>query len=193
MCVSSWGAQGSRTDYVYRSPCVLPLTSCCALLRTTEVSFLSQLISLPVKWWRRKWQPTPVFSPGESHDRGAWWAAVRGVAQSQTWLKWLSMHACIGEGNGNPLLYSCLENPRDRGSWWAAVHGVAQSQTWLKWLSSSSSSEVRGLPTMWELLLTIKTAFQRHRTCSTSFFFFLFDYCRGLSCPFRCLRSASVQ
>ena len=48
------------------------------------------------------------------------------------------MHACIGEGNGNPLQYSCLENPRDRGAWWAAVYGVAQSQTRLKRLSSSS-------------------------------------------------------
>ena len=38
----------------------------------------------------------------------------------------------IGEGNGNPLQYSCLENPRDRGAWWAAVCGVAQSQTQLK-------------------------------------------------------------
>ena len=43
----------------------------------------------------------------------------------------------IGEGNGNPLQYSCLENPRDRGAWWAAVYGVAQSRTRLKWLSSS--------------------------------------------------------
>ena len=51
-----------------------------------------------------------------------------------------SMHACTGEGNGNPLQYSCLENPRDRGAWWAAVYGVAQSQTRLKGLSSSSSS-----------------------------------------------------
>ena len=40
--------------------------------------------------WRRKWQPTPVFLPGESQGRGAWWAAVYGVAQSQTWLKRLS-------------------------------------------------------------------------------------------------------
>ena len=48
---------------------------------------------------------------------------------------------CIGgEGNGNPLQCSCLENPRDRGAWWAAVCGVAQSQTQLKQLSSSSSS-----------------------------------------------------
>ena len=46
--------------------------------------------------------------------------------------------SCIGEGNGNPLQCSCLENPRDRGAWWAAVYGVAQSRTQLKQLSSSS-------------------------------------------------------
>jgi len=67
-------------------------------------------------------------------------AAVHRVTQSQTGLKRLSMHECIGEGNGNPLQYSCLENPRDRGAWWAAVYGVTQSQTQLKSLSSSSSS-----------------------------------------------------
>ena len=43
-----------------------------------------------------------------------------------------------GVGNGNPLQYSCLENPRDRGPWWAAVYGVAQSWARLKQLSSSS-------------------------------------------------------
>ena len=48
--------------------------------------------------------------------------------------------SCIGEGNGNPLQCSCLENPRDGGAWWAAVYGVAQSRTRLKRLSSSSSS-----------------------------------------------------
>ena len=47
--------------------------------------------------------------------------------------------SCIGEGNGNPLQYSCLENPRNRGAWWAAVYGVAQSRTLLKQLSSSNS------------------------------------------------------
>ena len=71
-------------------------------------------------------------------DRGAWWTAVHRVTQSWTWLKRLSMHACIGEGNGNPLQCSCLENPRDRGTWRAAVHRVAQSWTRLKQLSSSS-------------------------------------------------------
>ena len=47
--------------------------------------------------------------------------------------------SCIGEGNGNPLQWSCLENPRDGGAWWAAVYGVAQSRTWLKRFSSSSN------------------------------------------------------
>ena len=48
--------------------------------------------------------------------------------------------SCIGEGNGNPLRCSCLENPRDGGAWWAAVYGVAQSRTRLKRFSSSSSN-----------------------------------------------------
>ena len=49
--------------------------------------------------------------------------------------------SCIGEGNGTPLQYFCLENPRDGEAWWAAVGGVAQSRTRLKRLSSSSSSK----------------------------------------------------
>ena len=57
--------------------------------------------------------------------------------------EWLHFHfslSCIGEGNGNPLWCSCLEDPRDGEAWWAAFYGVAQSQTRLKRLSSSSSS-----------------------------------------------------
>ena len=69
-------------------------------------------------------------------DRGGWWAAVHRVARSRTLLKRLSMHVCIGEGNGNPLQCSCLENPRDGGAWWAAVYGVTQSRTRLKWLNN---------------------------------------------------------
>ena len=71
-------------------------------------------------------------------DGGAWWAAVHRVTQSQTQLKQLSVHACIGEGNGSPLQCSCQENHRVSGTWWAAVYGVKQSRTWLKRLSSSS-------------------------------------------------------
>ena len=61
---------------------------------------------------------------------------------------WLHFHfslSCIGEGNGNPLQCSCLENPRDGGAWWAAVFGVTQSQTRLKWLSSSSGQVRQGV------------------------------------------------
>ena len=65
---------------------------------------------------------------------GAWW-----VAKNWTRLHFHFWLSCFGEGNGNPLQCSCLENPRDGGAWWAAVYGVTQSQTGLKRLSSSSS------------------------------------------------------
>ena len=91
---------------------------------------------------RRQWHPTPVLLPGKSHGR-------RSLVGCSPWSRWgsdtteqLHFHfslSCIGEGNGNPLQCSCLENPRDGGAWWAAVYGVAQSQSRLKWLSSSSS------------------------------------------------------
>ena len=54
--------------------------------------------------------------------------------------------SCIGEGNGNPLQCSCLENPRDGGAWWAAVYAVALSQTRLKRLSSSNSMNLLPVP-----------------------------------------------
>ena len=73
-------------------------------------------------------------------DREVWCAAVHGIARSWTRLHFHFSLSCIGEGNGNPLQYSCLENPRDRRAGWAAVSGVAQSRTRLRRLSSSSSA-----------------------------------------------------
>ena len=80
----------------------------------------------------RQWHPTPVLLPGKSHR----WKSLVGCSP---WGRWgsdttecLHFHfslSCIGEGNGNPLPCSCLENPRDGGVWWAAISGVAQSQT----------------------------------------------------------------
>ena len=78
---------------------------------------------------------------GKSHGR-------RSLVGCSSWGCWesdmterLHFHfslSCLGEGNGNPLQCSCLENPRDGGAWWAAVYGVTQSRTRLKRLNSSS-------------------------------------------------------
>ena len=134
--------------------------------------------------WRREWQPTPVFLPGEFHGRKSlvgyslWSRKQSDVTERLTLYPPLSHSApvllpgeshgrrslvgcslwgheksdtteqlpfhfllsCIGEGNGNPLQCSCLENPRDGGAWWAAVYGFVPSRTRLKQLSSSIKS-----------------------------------------------------
>jgi len=76
--------------------------------------------------WKIPW----MEEPGRLQSMGSW--RVRH--------DWATSLLCIGEGNGNPLQCSCLENPRDERAWWAAVSGVAQSWTRLKRLSSNSSS-----------------------------------------------------
>ena len=78
--------------------------------------------------------------PGKSHGwRNLVGCSPWGLEESDT-TEWLHFHfslSCTGEGNGNPLQCSCLENPRDGGAWWAPIYGVVQSRTRLKWLSSS--------------------------------------------------------
>ena len=94
-------------------------------------------------FWRRHWQPTPVLLPGNSHGRRSLVGCSPWGREESDTTGWLHFHfslSCIGEGNGNPLQCSCLENPRDGGAWWAAIYRVAQSQTRLMWLSSSSSN-----------------------------------------------------
>ena len=116
---------------------------------------------------RRQWHPTPVLLPGKSHG----WRSLEGCSP---WGRWesdtaerLHFHfslSCIGEGYGNPLQCSCLENPRDGGAWWAAVYGVAQSRTRLKRLSSSSSSSsMRNIKTTeWTKSLYCRVVVLRH-------------------------------
>ena len=90
---------------------------------------------------RRQWQPTPFLLPGKSRgQRSLVGCSPWGREESDT-NECLHIHFslwCIGEGNGNPLQWSCLENPRDGGAWWAAVYAITQSPTRLKRLSSSS-------------------------------------------------------
>ena len=91
--------------------------------------------------WRRQWHTTAVLLPGESHGQRSLVGCSPWGHEESDMTERLHLHfslSCIGEGNGNPLQCSCLENPRDRGAWWAAVYGVAQSRTRMKWLSSSS-------------------------------------------------------
>ena len=92
--------------------------------------------------WRRQWHPTPVLLPGKSHGRRSLVGYSSWVCYESDTTERLHFHfslSCIGEGNGSPLQYSCLESPRDGGAWWAALYGVAPSQTRLKQPSSSSS------------------------------------------------------
>ena len=90
---------------------------------------------------RRQWHPAPALLPGKSHGRRSLVSCSPWGRKESDTTERLHFHfslSCIGEGNGNPLQYSCLENPRDGGAWRAAVSGVAQSRTRL----SSSSSRI---------------------------------------------------
>ena len=80
----------------------------------------------------QQWQPTPVLLPGKSHG----WRSLVGcspwscrVLDTTERLHFHFSLSCTGEGNGNPLQCSCLENPRDRGAWWAVVWGHTESDT----------------------------------------------------------------
>jgi len=87
--------------------------------------------------------PLQYSLPGKSHGQRSLVGCSPWGHEESDMTERLHFHfslSCIGEGNGNPLQCSCLENPKDGGAWWAAVYGVAQSRTRLKWLSSSSSS-----------------------------------------------------
>ena len=82
---------------------------------------------------RRQWHPTPVLLSGKSHG----WRSLVGCSpwgrKESDRTERLHFHfslSCIGEGNGNSLQCSCLENPKDRGAWWAAVYrGHTESDT----------------------------------------------------------------
>ena len=118
--------------FIYYSFISLCSFCCCSVANSCQTLWNLMNCSLP---------DSPVLLPGKSHRR-------RSLVGCSPWcheqpdtterLHFQFSLSCIGEGNGNPLQCSCLENPRDGRAWWAAVSGVAQSQTRLKWLSSSS-------------------------------------------------------
>ena len=111
--------------------------------KNAEVVWLFQLVCCLVVFFliwirvaelgrRRQWHPTPVLLPGKSHG----WRSLVGCSpwglEESDMTEQLHFHfslSCIGDGNGNPLQCSCLENPKDGGAWWATIYGVAQSRT----------------------------------------------------------------
>ena len=111
---------------------------------------------------RRQWHPSPVLLPGKFHGRRSLVGYSPWGLEESDMTERLHFHfslSCIGEGNGNALQCSCLENPRDGGAWWAAVYGVAQGRTRLTRLSSSSMSLIYILlPFMlpWSIRQTVK-------------------------------------
>ena len=129
--------------------------------------------------WRRKWQPTPVSLPGESQGRGALWAAVYGVAQSRTWLKWLSssdlaarhhllwVHLCVSAESLQ--LWPALCGPVDYSSPDSSVRGTLQARI-LKRVAVSSSRK-SSQPRDWTRVSYVSTfpalANALFTTCST--------------------------
>ena len=119
-----------QTDFLLGEPDLHREASTVLSDQTTGV-----LPSFVISWCvlgRRRWHPTPALLPEKSHGpRSLEGCSPRGREESDTTER-LHFHfslSCLGEGNGNPLQCSCLENPRDGGAWWAAVYGVTQSRT----------------------------------------------------------------
>ena len=123
------------------------------LIWVKEQPTLILLASTEIHGWSGNYvltggHPNPVLLPGKSHGRGSLVGCSPWGCEESDITERLHFHvslSCIGEGNGNPLQYSCLENPRDGGAWWAAVYGVTQSRTRQKQLRSSSSSKLLSL------------------------------------------------
>jgi len=105
--------------HVYIYVCV-----CVCILFITEKAKAPHSSTLA---WKIPW----TEEPGRLQSMGS-------LRVGHDWATSLSL-SCIGEGNGNPLQCSCLENPRDGGAWWATVYGVAQSWTRLKRLSRAAA------------------------------------------------------
>ena len=112
--------------------------------------------------WKIPW----AEEPGRLHYMGS-------LRVGHDWATSLSFSfSCIGEGIGNPLQCSCLENPRDGGAWWAAVYEVSQSQTRLKRLSSS----VTWLQISWDFLIALQHNCCKWNHCIPILFSMIFEW-----------------
>ena len=142
-------SQSVRSHYGSISAKNISLSFVLIFLSVLFQSIIVGILGRIVLYYRRsQWYPTAVLLPRKSHGRRSLvgcspWSHEESARAER--LHFHFSHSCFGEGNGNPLQCSCLENPRDGGAWWVAVYGVAQSRTRLKRHSSSSSSS----PVVW--------------------------------------------
>ena len=150
------------SDFI-QSLCVI---SCLASFPHFWASLVAQIVKNRV-WsldredlWRREWLPSSMFLTGEFHGQRSlvryspWGHNELDITKWQTHfcytlvfdkLKLHTFKEVHGEGNGNPLQYSCLENPMDGEAWWATVHGVAKSRTWLSDFTFTKEVQQDGL------------------------------------------------
>ena len=117
--------------------------------------------------WEPSFKCCTILTPVLYLERGAssdtLWSQGKLACFRRVYLPFSPGKIKPGKGNGTPLQYPCLENPRDGGAWWAAVYGVTQSRTRLKWLSSSSSSKIK-LPRSTSFVLKIQSWFPIRKT-----------------------------
>ena len=124
--------------------------------------------------WKIPWTEEP----------GRWQSTGRKESDMTEWLPFHFSLSCIGEGNGSPLQYSCMENPRDRGAWWAAVYEVTQSWTWLKWpvnflmfklvLKKAEEPEIK--------FPTSVGSLKKQESSRKNIYFWFIDYAKAFDC-----------
>ena len=99
------------------------------LANLNSIFLIIFIVTSCVIFQRRPWQPTTVLLPGKSHGQRSLVGCSPWGRKATERLHFHFSLSCTGEGNGNPLQCSCLENPRDGGACWVAIYGVAQSRT----------------------------------------------------------------
>ena len=117
---------------IFTSKLIVQSLSCVRLPATPWTIACQASLSFTITKLTKCRHPTPVLLPGKSHGRRSLVGCSPWGCEESDMTERLHFHfplSCIGEGNGNPLQCSCLENPRDGGAWWAVISGVAQIRT----------------------------------------------------------------
>ena len=113
-------------------------------------------------YWRRQWQSTPVLLPGKSHGQRSLVGCSPWGRKEWDTTEQLHFHfslSCIGEGNGNPLQFSCLENPRDGES--GGLPSMGLHRVGHNWSDLAAAAEADLWPRMWSILEKVLCALEK--------------------------------